>query len=82
MNHEIEQRAISLMVEMLGIELDRIVPTASLVDDLNLDSIDMIDILMKLSDEFDLDLNPHDFENCLTVNDFTIILKQKVLTKK
>ena len=63
---EIKERALNLLNEMFGIEQSRLVPKASLLNDLDLDSIDTIDLLMKLNEEFQLELSPFDFENCNT----------------
>jgi len=82
MLNKIETRAKALMVEMLALKPEQLTPDASLVDDLNMDSIDTIDLLMKLSDEFELDLNPADFENCKTISDFTGILQIKIQEHK
>lgn len=68
---QIADRAKTLLIEMFGIAESKLTPNASLVNDLDLDSIDIIDLLMKLNDEYSLDLSPFDFENCDTLEQFT-----------
>ena len=67
---QIEQRAKILLSEMFGINQNKLTPNALLLSDLDLDSIDVIDLLMKLNDEFSLELSPFDFENCETLEQF------------
>lgn len=73
---QIEERAKILLVEMFGIAESKLTPEASLLNDLDLDSIDIIDLLMKLNDEFATDFSPFDFENCNTLQQFTARLNQ------
>ena len=82
MKTQIHDRAVELMVEILGIDAEKITPSSSLVEDLDMDSIDTIDILMRLSDDFNLDLNPMNFEHCKTIQDFTDCLQEKLSEKK
>ena len=74
---KIEKRASLLLTEMFGIEESKLKKQASLTNDLDLDSIDMIDLLMKLNDEYNLDLSPFDFENCNTLEQFLERLNSK-----
>ncbi|HMO17697.1 MAG TPA: phosphopantetheine-binding protein [Oligoflexia bacterium] len=71
----IETRAKVLLTEMFGVEEGKILPTASLVDDLGLDSIDTIDLLSRLNDEYLIDASPFDFEGCSTLEAFLVALK-------
>lgn len=68
---QIAERAKILLHEMFGIEQSKLKAEASLLNDLDLDSIDIIDLLMKLNDEYELQLSPFDFENCQTLAQFT-----------
>lgn len=75
---QIAERAKILLQEMFGIDQSRLLPDASLLNDLDLDSIDIIDLLMKLNQEYDLELSPFDFENCGTLEQFTTRLSEKI----
>lgn len=84
MNSKISARASVLLTEMFGISADKLKPESSLTADLGLDSIDTIDLLTSLNDEFDLDLSPFDFEGCSLLNEFLLRLEEtsKIRVKK
>ena len=46
------ERVRSIVVEQLGVEEDEVVPNASFVDDLNADSLDLVELIMSLEEEF------------------------------
>lgn len=73
---EVAERAKVLLKEMFGIAENKLVPNASLLNDLDLDSIDIIDLLMKLNEEYSLELSPFDFENCNTLEQFIARLRE------
>ncbi len=78
----ISSRANTLLVEMFGIQADLLSVDKSLTEDLGLDSIDVIDLLTTLNDEFSLDLNPFDFEGCTLLGDFLERLEIKSVERK
>lgn len=73
---DISSRAKILLTEMFGISPEALKPESSLNTDLGLDSIDTIDLLTTLNDEFNLDLSPFDFEGCELLNDFLLRLEE------
>jgi acyl carrier protein len=72
----IQERAKTLLQEMFKLDPQKLKGDASLFDDLDLDSIDVIDLLTQLNDEFTLELSPFDFENCQTLDQFLQKLNQ------
>ncbi|MCI0778102.1 MAG: acyl carrier protein, partial [Chloroflexi bacterium] len=46
------ERIRGLIVEQLGVEEDQVVPKASFVDDLNADSLDLVELIMSMEEEF------------------------------
>ena len=48
----IDERLKKIIVEQLGTEEDEVVPTASFVDDLGADSLDLVELIMSLEEEF------------------------------
>ena len=48
----IYERLKKIVVEQLGVEADEVVPTASFVDDLGADSLDLVELIMALEEEF------------------------------
>ena len=77
MTTAIATRATELLVEMFRIDPPHIVKEASLREDLDLDSIDTIDLLSKLNQEFSLELTPFDFLDCKSLGDFLNRLEEK-----
>lgn len=78
----IDIRAKALIIEMFGVAEEKIIPEASLTSDLDLDSIDTIDLLSTLNDEFLIDASPFDFEGCETIGAFLERLKELEETER
>ena len=51
------ERVRAIVVEQLGVEEEEVVPAASFVDDLNADSLDLVELIMSLEEEFSTDAN-------------------------
>lgn len=60
-------RVKKVLVEQLDVSEDEIVPSASIVDDLKADSLDVVEIIMGLEEEFDIEIPDEDAEKILTV---------------
>ncbi len=74
------ERLRGLIVEQLGAEEDQVVPTASFVDDLNADSLDLVELIMSMEEEFSadgttLEISDEDAEKIVTVQDAVDYLK-------
>jgi acyl carrier protein len=65
----IEEQVKDLIVEQLGVSLDKVVPTASFVDDLGADSLDLVELVMMLEDQFGGEIPDEDAEKLQTVED-------------
>lgn len=59
----------SIIVEQLGVEEDDVKMEASFVDDLGADSLDIVELVMALEEEFDLEIPDEDAEKIRTVGD-------------
>ncbi|MCW5236112.1 acyl carrier protein [Verminephrobacter eiseniae] len=66
---EIFQRLVNILVETFGIEAERIVPEARLRDDLDIDSIDAVDLMVQLKPLVGQRLQPEAFKLVRTVGD-------------
>jgi acyl carrier protein len=69
-----------IVVDQLGVEEDQVVPAASFVDDLNADSLDLVELIMSLEEEFSkdgkqLEISDEDAEKIVTVQDAIDFLK-------
>ena len=65
----IEEKVKSIIVEQLGVDEDEVTPTASFVDDLGADSLDQVELVMALEEEFKLEISDEDAEKIKTVQD-------------
>ena len=74
------ERVRTLIVEQLGVEEDQVVPSASFVDDLNADSLDLVELIMSIEEEFSkdgatLEISDEDAEKIVAVQDAVDYLK-------
>ncbi len=65
----IEQRIRPLIAEQLGVEENKVTRNASFVDDLNADSLDLVEMVMSLEEEFKIEIPDEDVERIHTVGD-------------
>jgi acyl carrier protein len=63
------QRVNSIVGEQLGVEAADLVPEASLLDDLGADSLDVVELVMALEEEFGIEVPDDDVENIRTIRD-------------
>lgn len=76
------ERVKKIIVEQLGAEEEEVTPEASFTDDLNADSLDLVELVMAFEEEFGDDTNPleipdEDAEKLLTVKDVIDYLKER-----
>ena len=65
---ELFDRVKQIIVEQLGVDEEQVTLDASFVDDLGADSLDIVELVMTLEEEFDLEIPDEDAENITTVN--------------
>lgn len=63
----IEERVKKIIVEQLGVSEDEVTPEASFVDDLGADSLDTVELVMALEEEFDTEIPDEEAEKITTV---------------
>ena len=63
----IEDRVTKIVVEQLGVAEDQVTPEASFVDDLGADSLDTVELVMALEEEFDTEIPDDEAEKITTV---------------
>lgn len=63
----IEERVKKIVIEQLGVSEDQVVPAASFVDDLGADSLDTVELVMALEEEFETEIPDEDAENITSV---------------
>jgi len=75
------ERLKRVVVEQLGVEAEEVVPTASLVDDLGADSLDLVELRMSLEEEFStpsrkIEIPDEDAEKVVTIQDAVDYIKE------
>ena len=63
----VEERVKHIIVEQLGVDEEEVKPDASFVDDLGADSLDVVELVMALEEEFGLEINDEDAEKLASV---------------
>ncbi len=66
---DIQERLVSLIIEKLGVDASEVTPEARFIDDLGADSLDIVELIMDLEDEFDLEIPDEEAEKLSTVGD-------------
>ncbi|MGD0765876.1 MAG: acyl carrier protein [Dehalococcoidia bacterium] len=74
------ERVRKIIVDQLGVDEEQVVPNASFVDDLNADSLDLVELIMSMEEEFSkdgtaLEISDEDAEKIVTVQDAIDYLK-------
>jgi acyl carrier protein len=65
----IEKRVKEIIVEQLGVNESEVAPEAKFVDDLGADSLDLVELVMALEEEYNMEISDEDAEKILTVGD-------------
>jgi acyl carrier protein len=65
----VQDKVIKIVSEKLDVDKDEVVPKASLVDDLGADSLDLVELVMTMEEEFDIEISDEDAETLLTIQD-------------
>ncbi len=65
----VEDKVKKIIAEKLSVDLDEVVPDASFVDDLGADSLDLVELIMTMEEEFDVEISDEDAEKMVTVKD-------------
>jgi acyl carrier protein len=74
----IEDRVKEIICEQLGVGADEVTPQASFIEDLGADSLDLVELVMALEEEYGMEISDEDAEKIRTVQDvLDYINKQK-----
>jgi acyl carrier protein len=65
----LEDKIKAIIVEKLGVEPDEVVPKAAFIEDLRADSLDLVELIMSMEEEFDLEIPDEAAEKIRTVQD-------------
>jgi acyl carrier protein len=67
MSASIEQKVKAIIAENLGVAEDEIKATSSFIDDLGADSLDIVELVMQMEEEFEVEIPDEEAENIKTV---------------
>jgi acyl carrier protein len=71
----------SIIAEQLGVKVEEVTPTASFIDDLGADSLDTVELVMALEEEFGIEIPDEDAEKITTVGDAIKYIEEKAQNK-
>ena len=65
----VAEKVKQIIVEQLGVDESQVDPSASFVDDLGADSLDIVELVMALEEEYEMEISDEDAEKIKTVQD-------------
>lgn len=77
----VEQRARKIIAEQLGAGVEQCTPEAAFVKDLGADSLDVVEMMMAMEDEFNVEIGEEEGETITTVGDAIALLETKLKQK-
>ena len=75
---DIAEKVKKIIVDQLGVSADEVKPEASFVDDLGADSLDIVELIMGIEEEFDIEIPDEDAEKLTTVGEAMAYVKTKL----
>src|SRR5512136_585229 len=77
---KLEDRVIEIIVQRLDVTKEECVPEASFIDDLGADSLDLVELIMEMEENFGLQISDEELEKIRTIKDVIEFLKKKGVT--
>ena len=74
---EVAERIKAIIVEQLGVGPDEVNPEASFIEDLGADSLDIVELIMALEEEYDIEIPDEDAEKIQTVKDVISYVEER-----
>lgn len=72
----IDERLKRIISEQLGVDESQVTPNASFEEDLNADSLDLVELIMSLEEEFGIEISEEDAERIRTVGDASEYIRE------
>ncbi len=73
----VEERLKKIIMNQLGIDERKVVSSASLVEDLHADSLDLVELMIAMEEEFNIDIKPEEMELLSTVGETEDYLEKR-----
>ena len=77
-SEEVFEKIKNIIVEQLGVVETSVTLDASFIDDLGADSLDIVELIMALEEEFDIEIPDEDAEKVVTVGDVVDYIKENI----
>ena len=77
----VEEKVKSIIAEQLGVKPEEVTPGASFIDDLGADSLDTVELVMALEEEFGIEIPDEDAEKMSSVGDAVKYIEEKTPKK-
>ncbi len=74
---DVAEKVKSIIAEQLGVKIEEVVDSASFVDDLGADSLDTVELVMALEEEFNIEIPDEDAEKMTSVGDAMHYIEEK-----
>jgi acyl carrier protein len=68
MSNDNQTKIIDIVVDKLGVDINKVTPEAKFIDDLGADSLDTVELIMQFEEEFGIEIPDEDAEKILSVN--------------
>lgn len=78
MNNDIFEKLKAIVVNQLGIDADVVKPDSDIIKDIGCDSLDIVDMLMSVEQEFDITIDDSDVSEMKTVADVVNFIDEKI----
>jgi len=72
----VERRVIEIIVEQLGVSEEEVTMEASFIEDLGADSLDLVELIMAMEEEFGIEISDEDAEKIQTVQDVVTYINE------
>ena len=79
---DVAQKVKSIIAEQLGVKVEEVTETASFVDDLGADSLDTVELVMALEEEFSIEIPDEDAEKMTNVGEAVRYIEEKAKSTK
>jgi acyl carrier protein len=77
---KLEERVIEIIIEQLDVTREECVPEASFIDDLGADSLDLVELIMEMEENFGVQISDDELGKIRTIQDVIEYLKSKGIT--